>query len=254
MQNARTCLALAAVLLAVAVTPPAHAARRAFTWVWDTEALNKGDLELEEWLWAPVHLPGSNASPGWIWFAPVYGLTQHVELAFPWEAVVTPAGTQITDFVAEARIRLYDPNDDQAFVRTLVRLFYQQNFAHPLNAGRPQVPFGGGDVVVSFGDETRSHATIDVGITADLGFGSKVLVTQNLSVGYTHNITDEWRLGAEYFHQISIGSAVTGLRHFFAGPDIAFSRGQVWMTFGVLFGLTKTTPLLMPRLIVSVAI
>ncbi len=51
-----------------------------------------------------------------------------------------------------------------------------------------------------------------------------------------------------------MGSAVTGLKHFFAGPDLAFSRGRVWMTFGVLFGLTPTTPVVMPRLIVAVAI
>ena len=235
---------------------PAHAGRRAFTWVWDTQTVNQGDFELEEWLWAPVHAPKPGTpSPGWLWLAPVYGLTQHVELAFPWEAVVTPAGTQMTDFAAEARIRLYDPNDDQAFVRPLVRLIYQQNFAHPLNAGRGhQYPFAGADVVVSFGDINGSHLTVDAGILADVGFGPKTMVLQNLSLGYTQRLSDEWRLGAEYFHQISIGSAVTGLKHFFAGPDLAFSRGRVWMTFGVLFGLTPTTPVVMPRLIVAVAI
>lgn len=251
----RACLALLLLVSTLGYAHPAHAGRRAFTWVWDTETVNQGDFELEEWLWAAARSPKpGHPTPGWLWFAPIYGLTQHIELAFPWEAVVTPAGTQMTDFAVSARLRLYDPNNDKLFVRTLVRLIYQQNFANPLNAGRGhQYPFAGADLVVSFGDPGRSHATIDAGILADVGFGPKTMILQNLSFGYTHNIGDDWRIGAEYFHQISLTDAVKR-RFFFLGPDIAFSRGQMWMTFGALFGLTKTTPVVMPRLLIAVSI
>lgn len=243
------------VALAVAWPQQAEAGRRAFTWTWETEILPAGDFELEQWLWAKVPtFDGSVPSAGWLWFAPVYGLTDRVEIAVPWEVVVGAAGTRMTNFTAEARVALQDPLDDERFVRTLVRVFYQFNFDRPMNVPGSQPPWAGANFVASFGPPGGSHGTVDVGFFADLGFGDQRLLVQTLGFGYTHEITDELRLGAEYFHEISLGSAVPDLRAFFAGPALAYARGRVWSTMGILIGLTESTPALMPRFMVAIVL
>src|SRR5262245_46322397 len=122
-----------ACLVSLSIAAPAEAGRCAFMFTWDTDALNAGDVGSEQWVLAR-ELQENGATSGWIWLSPVYGLGDHVELAFPWEAVIATGGTRITNFTAEGRFRLYDANDDKRFVRNLLRVFYQQNFVHPENA------------------------------------------------------------------------------------------------------------------------
>lgn len=254
---------LIASLLAVTLGPvsPAFAGRRAYTFTWDTETVNKGDIEIEQWLWSRALQPGAHLTSGWIWFAPVYGLTNHVELAIPWEVVVTPKGTQLADFTLEGRFRLYDPEKEDQFVRVLLRAAYTQNFANPDNAGLPPTTgWAALNAVVSLGDTKGTHGTIDVGGLADLHFGAKKLVRQTLGAGMTFKVSDEWRLGAEYYHQLQFGGAITATfaghdaHQFFAGPNVGFSRGRVWMTIGALIGLNEAAPRVMPRFMLAVAI
>src|SRR5262245_32571159 len=63
------------------ITTEAHAGRRPFLFTWDTDAVNKGDVEIEQWLWARLlNEPANGAdwktgpSGGWLWFSPIYGL------------------------------------------------------------------------------------------------------------------------------------------------------------------------------------
>ena len=239
----------------------AEAGRRAFMFTWDTETVNAGDVELEQWLWARG-LQENRTTAAWLWFSPIYGLHDRVELAFPWEAVATVGGTRITNFTAEGRFRLYDPNDGNRFVRNLIRVAYQQNFVHPDNAGLPDfTPWAHLNIVTSLGDVKGSHATIDVGGQIALSFGTNKVIKQTVGVGYTQRITDELRLSAEYFHELVFGGAPITLRpngdpahHFFVGPGIAYSRGRFWMTLGCLIGLTPATPRVQPRLLIGIAI
>lgn len=253
---------LFAAAATVAFVSDAAAGRRAFMFTWDTEALNKGDVEIEQWLWARGLQENGNTA-GWLWFSPIYGLTDHVELAFPWEIVTTPAGTRMTNFTAEARIRLYDANDEERFVRNLIRVFYQQNFNHPENAGMPAfTPWAGLNFVTSLGDIKGSHFTLDVGGHMAMHFISgNYLVRQTVGAGYTHQVHDEWRISAEYFHELQFGGAQATQRpdgsashHFYLGPGVGFTRGRVWLTLGALIGLTPATPRVMPRLLFAVAI
>ena len=54
-----------------------------------------------------------SGSTGWVWLAPVYGLTSRVEVALPIEFVTSKAGSEIADFGAEARIRIFDRSDSR---------------------------------------------------------------------------------------------------------------------------------------------
>lgn len=251
----------ALVLTTWLIASPAFAGRRPYIFTWDTETVNKGDIEIEQWLWSRALAPVTNASSGWIWFAPVYGLTNHVELAIPWEVVVTPKGTQLADFTLESRFRLYDPEKEDQFVRVLLRTAYTQNFANPDNAGLPPTTgWAALNAVISLGDIKGTHGTIDIGGLTDLHFGAKKLIRQTVGAGMTFKVSDEWRIGAEYYHQLQFGGAASATfkgqdaHQFFAGPDISFSRGRVWMTIGALIGLNQAAPHVMPRFMLAVAI
>ena len=61
----------------------AEAGFRPFSFTFDTKTLSRGDVELEQWMWGKVDAPPAGASPAWIWFAPVYGVTQRLEVALP---------------------------------------------------------------------------------------------------------------------------------------------------------------------------
>ena len=255
---------LALLALAVVCLTPgaAHAGRRAYLFTWDTEAVNKGDVEIEQWLWGRI-LTENGPGAGWIWFSPIYGLTDHIEIAFPWEVVVSPAGTRIADFTAEMRIRAYDVNDEERLVRNLIRIAYQQNFSHPDNAQMMQfTPWVQLNVVTSIGDIKGSHGSLDVGGLLALHFVGTMAFRQTVGLAYTHKIADEWRLTAEYYHELNFGGAPSTVRpvtgenvyNFFAGPSVGFSRGRVWATVGALLGLTPASPRIMPRLLFAIAI
>jgi len=238
--------------------PRSYGGRRPYIWTWDTETMNAGEFEVEQWLWSK-EFSGDTNSIGWLWFAPIYGLTNNIELAFPWEIVTSPssiynAGTKLTNFTVEARIRLYDPLKKPDFVNYAVRLFYQQNFDHPVNGSEVDAPWIGGNLIISFGDINGSHATVDIGGYTDLNFSTKDYSIQTLGLGYTHLLTETLRFSGEYFHEISVGTYKKDLKHYFLGPTMAYSRGNVWLNFGVLFGLTDDSAQMMPRLIISAAL
>lgn len=239
----------------------AEAGRRAFLFTWDTEALNKGDVEIEQWLWGRI-LTETGPGAGWLWFSPIYGLHDNIEIAFPFEVVTTPGGTRFSNINAEMRIRAYDPNDEERLFRTMIRFAYQQNFNHPDNAGvYAFTPWLQLNVVNSIGDIKGSHGTLDVGALLMLHFGSYWAVRQTVGLGYTHKVADEWRISAEYFHELNFGTAPVAVRpnganqyHFYAGPSVGFTRGRVWATLGALVGLTPETPRVMPRFLFAIAI
>jgi len=158
----------------------------------------------------------------------VYGLTNRVELAFPWEAAAIGDQGRITDFSVDARIRLYDPLQDTGrWVRSLVRVFYQFNFNHPTNAGNLNLPWIGGNLVTTLGDPVGSHASIDIGAFTDTALAHPRVAYQSLGIGYIHRLTPELRVGAEYYHEIALSQIDSGGRRFFVGPDVAFAPGQV---------------------------
>jgi hypothetical protein len=230
----------------------AHAGRRPYINLWDTETLKKGDVELEQWLWTRKFT--NVDTHGWIWFAPIFGVSERVELAFPWEAVITNTSTAISDFVGEARIRLGNL-DDTAFVHHMLRVFAQQNFNHPYNMGRYGIPWFGGDYVVSFGEVAGSHATVDVGAYSDFRFhAAQSLSIQTLGLGYTYSVSKEVRVGGEYSHEIGLSDGYYMHRYFQLGPNFAYSRGPVWITFGTLLGLTSDSPDYLARFVFAVAI
>lgn len=253
MQAARWA-AVVACIMGLAWAEPAQAGRRPFTWSYDTELVPKGDVELEQWLWARGRAPAFPEQPSayWVWWGPVFGLSQQLELALPFQVRSTRSVTQLESFEADLRYRLFPRGDERAF-QPLVRLAWHQAI-HTATPSRVDL-----HLVGSYQREGGLRAVLDlgsqVGIPALRGGGGPVTVLGRYSAGLAYPIIpDELQLSLE-----SVGEfALRGLDHeprLFIGPNVAWTFGRTWVTVGTLVGVTglfPETPRFMPRLIWAV--
>jgi hypothetical protein len=244
-----------ACIVGLAWAGPAQAGRRPFIWAYDTEIVPKGDVELEQWLWVRSRAPAlPQPSSYWVWWGPVFGLSQHLELALPFQVRATQSVTELESFEADLRYRLFARGDDSAF-QPLVRVAWHQAI-QTANPSRVDV-----NLVGSYQLAEGLRAVIDlgsqVGIPALRGTEAPVRVLGTYSAGLAYAvIPDELQLSLE-----SLGEfAVRGLDqdpHIFVGPNVAWTFGRSWITVGTLVGLTplsRQTPHFMPRLIWAVAL
>lgn len=244
-------------VLALAVLPaPAEAGRRPFIWVYDTEIVPKGDVELEQWLWAKSRAPGlpGRVSNYWIWWAPVFGLTQQMELALPFQVVATRERTQLESFDADLRLRL-NPRGDDGPWQPLLRVAYH----HTIHTQQPSRLDA--NLVQSFGTEGGLRLVLDlgaqVGLPALRGQEGPVRLLGTYAAGVSLPLVeDELRASLEAFGEIPL-QGIPGGQHHFVGADLAWTFGRTWVTLGVLVGLTPLfpeTPQFMPRLIWAVVL
>jgi hypothetical protein len=243
--------------LALAVLPaPAEAGRRPFIWVYDTEIVPKGDVELEQWLWAKSRAPGvpGRASNYWIWWGPVFGLTQRLELAVPFQVLATQERTQLESFDADLRLRL-NPRGDDAPWQGLLRVAYH----HTIHTSQP--PRLDANLVQSFETEGGLRLVLDLGAQVGLptlrGQEGPVRLLGTYAAGVSYPLVeDELRASLEAFGEIPL-QGIAGGQHHFVGADVAWTFGRTWVTLGVLVGLTPLfpeTPQFMPRLIWAVVL
>lgn len=245
-------------VLAVAGIPrPAEAGRRAFIWAYDTEIVPKGDVELEQWLWARTRAPGDTgqAASYWLWWAPVFGLSQRIELAVPFQVRATQELTRLDSIDADLRLRLRPRGDDSPW-QPLLRVAWHQAI-HTTRPSRVDV-----NLVQSYDWESGLHLALDlgaqVGSPAFRGEEGPVqwLGTYALGASYPVAGDGELRAALEAFGEIPL-HGLTGGQHHFVGADLSWTFGRTWLTLGVLVGLTPLfpeTPQFMPRFIWAVAL
>ena len=248
--------AVVACIMGLTWAAPAQAGRRPFIWTFDTDIVPKGDVELEQWLWARSRAPGVPDRPSvyWIWWGPVLGLSQHLELALPFQVRANRTVTQLESFEADFRYRLFPRGDDRAF-QPLVRAVWHQAIN---TAGPNRVDL---DLVGSYQWESGFRAVVDlgvqVGVPALRGDEGPARILGTYSVGVSLPvIEDELRLSLESFGEFDLKDAGQD-PHLFVGPSVAWTFGRTWLTAGTLVGLTAVsseTPRFMPRLIWAVAL
>jgi hypothetical protein len=242
-------------VLALAVLPaPAQAGRRPFIWVYDTEIVPKGDVELEQWLWAKSRAPANPSIPAryWIWWAPVFGLTQRLELAVPFEVVASRERTQLESFSADLRLRINPRGDDSPW-QPLVRVAYRQSI-HTSQPSRVDA-----NLVQSYETQSGLRLALDLGAQAGIpalrGNEGPLRLLGTYAAGASYPlIADELRASLEVFGEIPLRN-LPGESHHFVGADLAWTFDRTWVTLGVMVGLTpisKETPHFMPRLIWAV--
>ncbi|MFE8597664.1 hypothetical protein [Archangium violaceum] len=255
MSAVRRFVLLGVLVLAVLPTP-AEAGRRPFIWVWDTEIVPKGDVELEQWLWAKSRAPGvpERTSNYWVWWGPVFGLTQRLELAVPFQVLATRDRTQLESFDADLRLR-FNPRGDDSPWQGLLRVAYH----HTIHTTQPSRLDA--NLVQSFETEGGLRLVLDlgaqVGLPALRGQEGPVRLLGTYAAGVSYPLVeDEWRASLEAFGEIPL-QGIPGGQHHFVGADVAWTFGRTWVTLGVLVGLTPLfpeTPQFMPRLIWAVVL
>jgi hypothetical protein len=256
MHAARWVVMMAA-LAVVGLPAPAEAGRRPFIWVYDTEIVPKGDVELEQWLWARSPAPGvsGDAARYWIWWGPVFGLTQRLELALPFQVLATQERTQLESFEADVRLRL-NPRGHEGPWQPLLRVAYHQ----AIHTSRPSRLDA--NLVQSYELESGLRLVLDlgaqVGVPAFRGEEGPVRLLGTYAAGASFPVFEDGELRAslEAFGEIPLHE-IPSTQHHFVGADLAWTFGRSWVTLGVLMGLTPLfpeTPQFMPRLIWAVVL
>ncbi len=246
---------VAAVLALGLVAAPAEAGRRPFIWVYDTEIVPQGDVELEQWLWVRGRSPGT-AEPSryWVWWGPVFGLTQRLELALPFQVQGSRESTRLDSFDADLRLRLFPRGDDRPW-QALLRVAWHQSI-HGARPTRVDV-----NLAQSYELENGLRFALDLGaqtgVPALRGDAGPVQLLATYAAGASLPLGEgEVRASLEAFGELPV-SGLGAAQHHFVGADVAWTFGRSWVTLGVLVGLTPwfpETPRFMPRLIWAVAL
>lgn len=265
-------LVAALATVATLLAGDARAGIRPFIWTWDTQTVPQGDVELEQWLWVrgkpdPDVLPGYKAAY-WIWWGPVMGVTDHLEVATPFQAFANANAFWLESFEVDARYRIFSRNDDGK-LQPLIRAAFHQAIRSPDLFSRVDV-----NAVLSYGSLSELHATVDLGARVLIPFlnsnDTPASVQLTYAAGISYPFTQELHAGLEVFGELlppgtppvtppatPSSTAAVPLPHHFVGASAGFQRGRIWVTAGMLVGLTPwfpNTPQFMPRLIWAVAL
>ena len=248
---------------------PALADRTNHLFLDETQTLPEGDVELENWLWVEGQIP---SMPGryvsdWVWLGPTVGISSHLELSLPLVIVATSEQTVLNSISLVARYRFFAREHDQGF-QPLLRVEYLQPLAS-YNAGSYTPPYGNTYsytyptppelkvlLVATYGSLTSVRATFNVGVQLGLPFlqtsstaSFSVLGTAGLGVSVP--LGSEFRVAAEFDGQIPLPGLPPAPKtgQLFLGPSVAWTRGQIWVTFGTLFGLTNNSNRFLPKVL-----
>jgi hypothetical protein len=248
---------------------PALADRTNHLFLDETQTLPEGDVELENWLWVEGQIP---SMPGryvsdWVWLGPTVGISSHLELSLPLVIVATSEQTVLNSISLVARYRFFAREQDEGF-QPLIRVEYQQPLAS-YDAGSYTPPYGKTYsytyptppelkvlFVATYGSLTSVRATLNVGVQLGLPF-LQTSSTASFSVlgaaglGVSVPLGPEFRVAAEFDGQVPLSGQppAPNAGQLFLGPSVAWTRGQIWVTFGSLFGLTHNSNRFLPKVL-----
>jgi len=249
-----------ALLLALALgAPSAFADRTSHLFVDETQILPEGDVELENWVWSQGQIPSTPGLPvtTWIWFGPTVGISPHLEMSLPLVVVGYPEKVYLDSISLVARYRLF-PREQEEGLQPLLRVEYQQPLSSYL--GPPELKVL---LVATYGSPKGVQGTLNVGVQ----FGLPKLVASSsehffalgtAAVGVSVPVGQEFRLAAELDGQLPLAYTrveypypypYPNLAQLFLGPSVAWTRGQIWVTFGTLFGLTNNSNRFLPKVL-----
>jgi len=257
----------------VLAAAPAWADRTNHLFLDETQLLPEGDVELEQWVWADGQIPNMPGRyvTGWVWFGPTVGISSHLELSLPLVLVATPEQTVLNSISLVARYRFFPREQDDGF-QPLIRVEYQQPLSN-YNAGSysvyypnpptttvysysyPQAPELKVLLVGTLGSLASVRGTINVGVQMGLPFlqtSSQAVFSMlgTAGLGVSIPLGSEFRIAAELDGQVPLaGYPQPNVAQLFLGPSVAWTRGQIWVTFGSLFGLTNNSNRFLPKVL-----
>jgi hypothetical protein len=241
-------LALATVVL-LGFAGGAEAGRTHFGWLYGTDIVPERGTELETWIVEENKKGGNHRDETSFWWAPVFALTEHLEIAIPIEAEYANEHDGSTDLVhftrwgGELRYRPQSPDPiDAGPFATLARVA-----AKRLIEDRAGVRLEA-DLVASVSSK-NVFAEIDLGgITERVPDANESEIRP--AAGVSLRVHGDFRLGVESYGELIVEGS--GTSWMVIGPTMSITSGRFWgaATLGIgLFGLRDA-----PRLTFGVAL
>jgi hypothetical protein len=244
MPRVRTALA---VLLAACLLPrTADAGRTFYGWLYGTEVMPERGAELQTWILDESGKYGPSNKETWLWWGPLIGITDQLELALPieleWSSIdvgdVIKTSFTFKRFGVEARYRLASP--DPAEAPRLVPLLRVAAKRDVIVRDSLRVE---GDAVVSY-DLGPFNALVDLGFIADVAPSARHSEVRP-GGGVSIQVATGLRLGAEAYSELSLDAR--GESWAVVGPNMAWSHGRFWLSgmFGIGIYHVRTAPRVM---------
>jgi len=226
---------------------PAHAGRTFFGWLYGTEVMPERGAEIQTWVYEENGRGPADVKTSQLWWAPLIGVTDQLELALPVEFAWSRGNGGASDFTftrwgVEARYRLVtqDPVDAPAFV-PLVRLAVKRDVG-VRNAVQPEA-----DVVLSY-DIDKLQLLVDLGMVGQFTKDDKHLEFRP-GAGISYNVVADLRLGAEAYAEIDLDDSENSFA--IVAPNLAWTHGRTWISAAMGIGVYQISNA--PRLMWGIA-
>jgi hypothetical protein len=237
----------------------AESGRRPFLYTYDSEIVPEGDVELEQWIWAESKIPANpnRQAVYWIWWGPVIGASNHLEIALPFQIAATASSMGLDWISADLRYRFFSREKDGG-IQPLLRVAVKQAVRAQSAPSTAEM-----NLVVTYGRATQLHLAVDLGLRVALPWpevsprGRPIFASYSAGLAYPL-IGNELRIAAEFYGEAGLQDSLsTRVPRNSVGGSLSWTRGRIWITAGSLFGLTglsAATPEFSPRLIWGIAL
>jgi hypothetical protein len=215
----------------------AEAGRSQYGWLYGSEVMPERGAEVQTWVAEENGRADGALKETSMWWGALVGVTDQLELAFPveflWARVNSnPATFTVERFGIEARYRLVsqDPEEAPDFA-PLVRLAVKRD------VGIRDTIRAEADVVASY-QSGPFHALVDLGAVGDISTGDNTNHFEfRPGAGVSIKVTNELRLGAEVYSELSLDTANKARSWAATGPNIAWTHGRFWLSAAYLIGV-----------------
>lgn len=212
----------------------ASAGRTFYGWLYGTEVMPERGVELQTWVLEKDNLGDGHKRETSVWWGPLIGVTDQLELALPIEFEWTSldgVGSSFTlrRFGVEARYRFVtqDPENAPAFA-PLLRVAVKRDVT------TRDAVVAEADLVASY-ESGPVHALVDLGVAGQIKSGDAVFEVRP-GAGVSVKVTDELRLGAEGYFEYNLKEGA-GENWAAVGPNMAWTHGRFWLSGAALIGI-----------------
>jgi hypothetical protein len=227
----------AMIVLLVLAASPAYAGRQQFGWLYGTEINPVRTVEMETWIQEENQKGDDKANETLIWWSPVVGVTDHLEVAFPIEFngesnVGEPIVTNLLHWGVEGRYRFNSPDPVEAgpFVVAI------RGGVKRIVGDRGSVR-GEADLMMSY-EKGPVFVEIDLGgVGENAGMGDYEF---RPAAGIAYRATSEIRLGAAMYSELRVAGDPGVVSWLSVGPNVAWAHGRFWIAvqYGIgIFGI-----------------
>ena len=213
--------------------PSAHAGRTFYGWLYGTEVMPERSAEIQTWVLEENGRGPADLKESLIWWSPLIGVTDQLELALPVEMTWTRPDGGDADFTfsrwgVEARYRLVsqDPEDAPPFA-PLIRVAVKRDVG-VRDAVQPEL-----DAVVSY-EVGRVHLLLDLGVVGQFTKDDHRLEFRP-GGGISVQVVGDLRLGAEAYAELDLDDSDNSWA--IVAPNLAWSHGRTWISAAMGIGI-----------------